>query len=158
MSKIKYPVQIDPDYVCRVVDADGVGIACTVGDFERACGGMAYAAQALADALNAGNYWQPIKSAPTDGTWILGVCSGVTVKMRRGCTNSAWVYQGGDPVPEFQNPTKWMPLPSPHKPDQPDDDDEAVALLQELVKMEFGAIQRARDYLAKREKGGGDDC
>lgn len=61
--------------------------------------------------------WQPIKTAPKDGTSILGHwaggqydCSIQVVKWHKEC----W-WEPNEDFPR-SNPTHWMPLPDPPKP------------------------------------------
>lgn len=65
--------------------------------------------------------WQPIETAPKDGTEILiyepsylGVDSGkiYTASWDCDCYNT-WIEAGGERYMSFDNATHWMPLPSP---------------------------------------------
>ena len=67
--------------------------------------------------------WQPIETAPRDGTWMLGYwthlegpdeCSMSTVRFSDGCFEDDQ-HEGVNP------PTHWMPLPAPPRetPEQP---------------------------------------
>ncbi|MGI9295970.1 MAG: DUF551 domain-containing protein [Pseudomonadales bacterium] len=53
--------------------------------------------------------WQPISSAPRDGSSILASDCGVigVVRWQRDC----WQVDAGRPG-DYLNPTHWMPLPS----------------------------------------------
>ena len=68
--------------------------------------------------------WQPIETAPKDGTWILGyhpkewpiicwymVC--ITDPMGNHYEHEAWHRMNGAGVSMFNSPTHWMPLPEP---------------------------------------------
>ena len=71
--------------------------------------------------------WQPIETAPRDGTWVLlaggsieygwdgdsapAVVAGQCVRPDPECWQFAW-YDGGY-YGEYENPTHWMPLPEP---------------------------------------------
>ena len=72
------------------------------------------------------NEWQPIETAPKDGTWILlsggnidygwdngerppAVVGQYVLFHRKGSWQFAW-YDGGY-YGEYENPTHWMPLP-----------------------------------------------
>ena len=55
--------------------------------------------------------WQPIETAPKDGTAILireARCSGIAVQYFAG-----WKYENGSIC--YLEPTHWMPLPPPPK-------------------------------------------
>ena len=74
-----------------------------------------------------GMKWQPIETAPMDGTWILGYCPTLSISKypvtcfyEEGCygnprawTTTAVTEYGSDEV----YPTHWMPLPKPPKED-----------------------------------------
>ena len=57
--------------------------------------------------------WQPIETAPKDGTSILLGWSGVDAQcgrwVRSGYRNGFWADHGAI----FTNPTHWQPLPAP---------------------------------------------
>ena len=65
--------------------------------------------------------WQPIETAPKDGTQILAFCPDeeptcVVVEWLSDDHWSGWVFTDevlSDISPEGPNPTNWMPLPSP---------------------------------------------
>jgi hypothetical protein len=149
MGKIKFPVKIDPRRPALVVDANGEAVSAPHDDFdEKFNGDFERAAQALADALNAGNCWQPIESAP------IGVCKDVLLLFldgrqrvgHQGRPDGLWGYSGTSlTTTKFDPPTHWMPLPAPPEPEQPDDD-EAVALLREVY--EVAALSDKLDRLA----------
>jgi hypothetical protein len=59
--------------------------------------------------------WQPIETAPKDGTWVLGYFPMLGVSQMKwfsyGSYTEHWMRFGGwTPV---DNPTHWMPLPEP---------------------------------------------
>jgi hypothetical protein len=69
--------------------------------------------------------WQPIETAPRDGTWILASCVGQLIPMVAAFDDDddsmCWfsfnlVYERavrhGEPERKFK-PTHWMPLPEP---------------------------------------------
>ena len=63
--------------------------------------------------------WQPIETAPKDGTSIVlkgmfqcKVCAWVTEKDSRGKKHSFW---WGWDWPQYEEPYLWMPLPEPPK-------------------------------------------
>lgn len=71
--------------------------------------------QALAeerDALKGAERWQPIDTAPTDGTLILVYAPGVQDLDSIICP-CAYHPDAGFCVDELREPTHWMPLPSP---------------------------------------------
>jgi hypothetical protein len=60
--------------------------------------------------------WQPIETAPKDGTHILiydayGECSVVYWFTYDNGNDCGWTYDGGDRF----DPSHWMPLPDPPK-------------------------------------------
>lgn len=77
--------------------------------------------------------WQPIESAPKDGTWVL--MTGGTISYRwdgdtaPACVAGQWTHEinflyrekgrwqfawyDGGYYGEYENPTHWMPLPAP---------------------------------------------
>ena len=56
--------------------------------------------------------WQPIETAPEDGTWLLGFCSEWVTLIRRAPPNEHW--RGMDTVGiRYVVPTHWMPIPAP---------------------------------------------
>ncbi len=67
--------------------------------------------------------WQPIKTAPKDGTWVLlkggktpeadGRCRQVVAKFMPDYLDGHWTYAYWDSSCEsiYENPTEWMPLP-----------------------------------------------
>jgi hypothetical protein len=63
--------------------------------------------------------WQPIKTAPKDGTIILGFDSGVVCQMfwQWGDWNLTGVCWFDDSI--LAHPTYWMPLPAPPKTEEP---------------------------------------
>ena len=65
-----------------------------------------------------GNVWQPIETAPKDGTQIIVGCSkykrSYVAIFERGTWRSGW--EGGDWTFDVElKPTHWMPLPTPPK-------------------------------------------
>ena len=81
------------------------------------------------DALagRGGKCWQPIETAPQDGTLVLLAIAGTSVQVTaRYCPNGAWskwhlgsTCRGGgvlhteDGPEDILDPTHWMPLPEP---------------------------------------------
>ena len=74
--------------------------------------------------------WQPIETAPRDGTWIL--LRGGTSKYgwygdnfppmvcaQFDCSSWQFAYYESGYYGEYKNPTHWMPLPAPPKDRQP---------------------------------------
>lgn len=68
----------------------------------------------LADALKE-REWQPIETAPKDGSEILGwsSISGEAYVMWWEAIHSDWVWCINDLEDMFCDPTHWMPLPEP---------------------------------------------
>lgn len=72
------------------------------------------APDAVADA------WQPIETAPKDGTWVLGFRPRIAVQDQIqcycwnafGCTDDLWV-NATDTNDFDEQPTHWQPLPAP---------------------------------------------
>jgi hypothetical protein len=158
MSKIKFPVRVahHQDDTYDIVDASGEALFDLDASEEFA--------KTIADSMNAGNVWQPIESAPKDGTWVLVRMLGCDwVKGRYSYAHMQWIDSDEKPILVDE----WFDLPTQPEPEQPDDDDEAVALLNSIFEMLRTAVirmpevekwqQQTRDYLAKREKGGGDE-
>lgn len=56
--------------------------------------------------------WQPIETAPTDGTHILVFAPGVE-DLRHIICSCSYHPDGGFCVDELRYPTHWMPLPAP---------------------------------------------
>jgi hypothetical protein len=80
-----------------------------------------------ASALSrAGNGWQPIETAPKDGTWIFVyrpspyLQDAINVAMWAEWRPGFWYWQDSDEQnrPEDDNPTHWMPLPAAPHPEQ----------------------------------------
>lgn len=85
-----------------------------------------WAASLEAEAKHQSSGWQPIETAPKDGTWVLlsgglidyGWEHGATKPSSvvgqwnddASCWQFAW-YDGGY-YGEYENPTKWQPLPA----------------------------------------------
>jgi hypothetical protein len=76
---------------------------------------LAHSALTVIDRLRALTKWQPIETAPKDGTRV-DVCFGknrvTDVFFRRG----NWAKEIGYPVVTkvfFEQPTHWMPIPTP---------------------------------------------
>jgi hypothetical protein len=65
------------------------------------------------------NEWQPIETAPRDGTFYLAVSAKTgyyaTLNEPPGCARGQWYWIRGRWVGESDEykPTHWMPLPSP---------------------------------------------
>lgn len=58
--------------------------------------------------------WQPIETAPKDGTEMVLWDGGPTFGVWRPAISGFYDCVGGDPNdPEPFSPTHWMPLPSP---------------------------------------------
>jgi hypothetical protein len=74
-----------------------------LGEVVTACGAAAIALETLAMSST----WQPIESAPTNGTVLLVFGSrGVE---RGWCVAGRWYWDGGSSLVDV--PTHWMPLP-----------------------------------------------
>lgn len=59
--------------------------------------------------------WQPIETAPKDGTWVLTTATGWNGDCEvLGFHFGQWVC-GADPVGYPHSPSHWMPLPPPPK-------------------------------------------
>ena len=61
--------------------------------------------------------WQPIETAPKDGTWIM-ICRPTTYASKLGCALVYWddhfaCWHDGDYHSDHYAPTHWMPLPEP---------------------------------------------
>lgn len=72
-------------------------------------------ADEAADRIEAMQAWQPIDTAPTDGTHVLLFCERATVKITGGYYSDhphdhCWIA-GGYMRKGKQKPTHWMPLP-----------------------------------------------
>ena len=107
--------------------------------------------------------WQPIETAPKDGTWVLAVWKN---NLNSACAarvygTGSWEIDADDGV---ATPTHWMPLPPLPAPPAPPAD--PVEVLREVLKvfpprLGYGmtdAVERARDFLAvhdAQEGGGG---
>jgi hypothetical protein len=60
--------------------------------------------------------WQPIESAPKDGTPVDIWCAGFRyTDAYWGRVANEWLDEDGDPIKDYygEEPTHWMPLPSP---------------------------------------------
>lgn len=57
--------------------------------------------------------WQPISTAPKDGTWVLIACADEVYKMRYDATNDLWYFDVDGCV---VGPTHYRPLPAPPSP------------------------------------------
>lgn len=55
--------------------------------------------------------WQPIETAPRDGTFILCAHDSGYVNILQFCSDGWWSRNTGYYDPEY--PTHWMPLPLP---------------------------------------------
>lgn len=57
--------------------------------------------------------WEPISTAPKDGTWVLVYCGEIGKQMVGfNCDDSYWEsYPGFNEI----KPTHWIPLPKPPK-------------------------------------------
>jgi hypothetical protein len=61
--------------------------------------------------------WQPIETAPKDGTPILAwPCEGMpyVVRWEHRVSGYKWIEAGGEGYEQYE-PTNWMPLPEPPK-------------------------------------------
>lgn len=92
---------LDDDYITD----DGNGIR--VGDFRRAREALSHARAAQSDG------WQPIETAPKDGTQILVAYAGwAWVEIASYDEDlRAWMITNDDAADDL--PTYWQPLPSP---------------------------------------------
>ena len=66
--------------------------------------------------------WQPIETAPKDGTFIITYLpprfvdeAGLTMIQRWKGTKLQWITAGAPNRARLWQPTHWMPLPSPPK-------------------------------------------
>lgn len=61
--------------------------------------------------------WQPIETAPMDGSWVLLWDNGRCVIGKwQQIVGSYWAWDAnasGAPAYEIEGPTHWMPLPDP---------------------------------------------
>lgn len=61
--------------------------------------------------------WQPIETAPMDGSWILGFVSNANLPAVIGWVNTEWVGWSPIAASEIDSSvwmiTHWMPLPDP---------------------------------------------
>ena len=74
---------------------------------------IAYIAGYNAGKLAESNQWQPIETAPKDGTSVLTWCDPyVEICFMHG---SVWITGRCDDFGEAETPTHWMPLPPPAK-------------------------------------------
>jgi hypothetical protein len=66
--------------------------------------------------------WQPIESAPKDGTWILlrggddrenyvGPCVAAFFETRGNLYEWVYSFWDGDWRSSYENPSEWMPIP-----------------------------------------------
>ncbi|MGI9292383.1 MAG: DUF551 domain-containing protein [Pseudomonadales bacterium] len=64
--------------------------------------------------------WQPIETAPKDGTWVLlGGCEfGYIIQTARWYDWGVQGWEWGDYSNRGFKPTHWMPLPEPPKTDE----------------------------------------
>lgn len=121
----------------EAVDKDGSWAEMN-SDMENGCidsKGVASAALAIAYAdhcaapllariaeLEAAQTWQPIESAPKDGTWILVIdntfdgLEGAFVAQRAECFGGCWLTNSFGKR-DVVRATHWMPLPTPPKGD-----------------------------------------
>ena len=76
-----------------------------------------YEISAAVAAIEAAFSWQPIETAPKDGTFILMMCKGAEIPAVVQWTESGWKECGDadDYVPVWSDPESWMPLPVPPK-------------------------------------------
>lgn len=58
--------------------------------------------------------WQPIETAPKDGTLILGVDAHSRIFVMEW-ENSSWLSDSCRDFGGFEYPSHWMPLPEPPK-------------------------------------------
>ncbi len=56
--------------------------------------------------------WQPIETAPKDGTFILCYHSSGHINVQQYCQDKFW-RSSIDNAPHIWQPTHWMPLPPP---------------------------------------------
>jgi len=71
------------------------------------------AALVIQEALAERDAWQPIETAPMDGTWVL--CWGPD------CEHSVAIFSPNPCWPEYPEYTHWMPLPTPPAEGRTDD-------------------------------------
>jgi len=71
------------------------------------------AAAVIQEALAERDAWQPIETAPMDGTWVL--CWGPD------CEHSVAIFSPNPCWPEYPEYTHWMPLPTPPAEGRTDD-------------------------------------
>jgi hypothetical protein len=59
--------------------------------------------------------WQPIETAPTDGTHVLAYWDNGNIDLVKACDSETWVRAFNDDYDNFfvYRPTHWMPLPEP---------------------------------------------
>lgn len=57
--------------------------------------------------------WQPIETAPTDGSWVLIVADWKRAPVTIGFWNAEWFALHPQAGAIFTEPTHWMPLPDP---------------------------------------------
>lgn len=57
--------------------------------------------------------WQPIETAPKDGTWILIWLDWIGHPMSSAFDNGSWQNLPWVANSKLYNPTHWMPLPKP---------------------------------------------
>ena len=62
--------------------------------------------------------WQPIETAPKDGTWILIFRSTPHTNMELGCALVYWddhftCWHDGEYHSDHYDPSHWVPLPEP---------------------------------------------
>lgn len=117
--------------------------------------------QAPVEVTQADRGWQPIESAPKDGTDIL-VC--VTHSLPDGWKTVQWVdWTKGDTLwPHFQEridipfpPTHWMPLPAPPGETAPPSEREAIV---KWLQDESGRCDCFARSAEECGCGGWDDC
>jgi len=58
-----------------------------------------------------GGNWQPIETAPRDGTWVLIFCDGNAIQAQWDRDDAYWA--NGRFGLGFDDATHWMPLPEP---------------------------------------------
>ncbi len=62
--------------------------------------------------------WQPIETAPKDGTVIFGFWKSDTAELHNKYSMSRWfdsAWFDPDGISEYSTPSSWMPLPQPPK-------------------------------------------
>lgn len=121
---------------------------------------MYQAADAL-EALQRQSAWQPIETAPKDGTRILvygtyqwenyyerqeeGIICAEWYKITGANDNGSWNAISTNPYCDFVQPTHWMPLPTPPEKS-------GMSIEAEMMEEAISLLQRARDHLLIKEE------